>query len=292
MSMSEASPERTRNITIAVMAAVSMAVFLLIAGVMSWQTWSIYRHSQDWTQVEAAVTATEVRCHVQRKKKSGSGSWTNEGVTNCEEAKAVVEQKSGAFSAYRYRSQEVTYATIQYSAAGQTQEQTVPSGRIGGNAVVGGVVPIVVNPAAPLEIDRVYSDDDLSDMFTGIAIAGIIALVVMIIGGVIAVFNYRRAIRKQDEAARAAGAIGNSPNAATVEQPVAASQKSSRSGIGLFLAWTGFVVFMAALLFAALAVIGGLANGNSNALVGAGIVAVAGLAVWRGLSALGRMLSR
>jgi hypothetical protein len=153
---------------------------------------------------------------------------------------------------------------------------------VGKQAVPGSTVEILYDPAEPANIMRPYSQADTSNFLIVTGFSGLGALLVAGLGWVIAKANRRRHERML------ASASAPAPDSAAATTGVAGAAPAeplwSRAA-----GWLGIIVLVLGVLFGAMALIGSLNNGDSQAFQGGVIIIVLAFGIWQLLRYVARL---
>lgn len=267
------TPEQTHRLTVRIMMAVGLGIFLLMAGIGAWQ----YNHKKNLASTATPVTldVAEVLklCSVERKSNK---NWTSTGVYDCEEAARIVAEKNGMTS---WRSVPGDYAVVTWQSEGKPYRERYPVSRISETPLQPGMqVAAYADPADPTNVERPFSETDWSN-FTflaalGAGIGGFAALI-----GLWAA-NWNRRI--QERGLAAGGAIAEDGR---IVYPSTDAQ--GRPVEMITPAWSRFTVYLSravlvlGTLLAVLAAIGGFTTNDMTAVKGAFMILVLSLTIWK-----------
>lgn len=270
------TPAQTERLTVLALSAVGVFVFVLFAGLGGWSLWSKMRLPDTHQPVTVKVEAVDTLCEVQRR--SGK-SWQFESVHACDEAARVVAEHNTGLS--RWRSVEVPYAAVAYTAGGAAQQKLLRASEVAVHPVkAGDEVAMYVDPAEPKNIERPLDDSDYSTFWTLFAVGAGVGALVAVAGRWLGRLN-----RSRQEAALAAGGTINPDG--TVNLPRATPDgRTVALDVPLWakmVSVVGTIVLFAGLAFAALGLIGTLSTGEGggDAIFGSLIIAAVALVTWR-----------
>lgn len=283
------TPEKTFRRLVVLSAGLAVAVFALVASIVGFISWAKYSHSRDWTPATAIVAGHEVMCVVERKS---NRNWVHVTSTDCEDAARIVKEQSGLLSSYR--STQVRHALLDYEAGGAPRRKSVLVGAFAGaEGPQGSPVPIFVNPDNTNDIDEPWSPDDVSTLWGLLLFAAGLAFAVLLIGVGVAWMTLRNSKKRLALASALAASSGSGgAAAATPFGRTATVWNPPKPAWASVLGWLGVIVLLLGLAFGALATIGGLSNGDNNAILGGVIVAAAAALVFLTLRSVSRMAGR
>ncbi len=267
------TPEQIHRLTVRVMMAMGLGIFLLMTGIGAWQ----YNHKKNLatTAIPVTLNVEEVLrlCSVERKSNK---TWHSTGVHDCEEAARIVAEKNGLTS---WRSVPGEYAVVTWQSEGKVYRERYPVNAFSELPLERGMqVAAYADPANPASVERPLSASDWSNfkLLTGLG-AGIGAFAALI--GLWAA-NWNRRI--QERGLAAGGAIGADGRIVYPQ-----TDTMGRAVEMITPAWARYTGYLAravlalGTLFAALAAIGGYTTSDINAMQGAFTIFVLSLAIWK-----------
>lgn len=267
------TPEQTHRLTVRIMMAMGLGIFLLMTGIGAWQ----YNHKKNLatTAIPVTLDVAEVLklCSVQRKSNK---NWKSTGVYPCEEAARIIAEKNGMTS---WRSVAGDYAVVTWQSEGKVYRERYPVRRISEAPLKPGMqVQAYGDPADPTDIERPFSEADWSNFQLmaglGAGIGGFAALI-----GLWAA-NWNRRI--QERGLAAGGAIGADGRIVYPQ-----TDTMGRSVQMITPPWARYTRYLAravlvlGTLLAVLAAIGGFMENNISAMQGAFTIFVLSLAIWK-----------
>lgn len=269
------TPAQTERLTVIALSALGVVMFVLFAGLGGWSLWSKMHLVDTHQPVTVKVEAVDTLCEVQRR--SGK-SWLLESVHACDEAARVVAEHTGMT---RWRSVEVPYAAVAYTAGGAAQQKLMRASEVSVHSVkAGDEVAMYANPDDPKDIQRPIHDSDYSTFWTLFAVGAGVGVLVAVLGKWLGRLN-----RNRQEAALAAGGTVN-PNG-TVNIPQATPDgRTIELEVPLWAKIVGIVGTIVLFAGLAIAAIGLIANtssgeGGGDATFGSLIIAAIALVIWR-----------
>jgi hypothetical protein len=267
------TPEQTQRLTVRIMMAMGLGIFLLMAGIGAWQ----YNHKKNLAATATPVTLNVAEvlklCSVERK---ANKNWSSTGVYACDEAKRIVAEKNGITA---WRSVEGDYAVVTWDANGQSYREQYPVSRISEAQLQPGMqLQAYADPADPTSIERPFSEADWSNFKFMTALGAGIGSFAALIGVWAANWNQRI----QERGLAAGGAIGADGRIVYPE-----SDATGRAVELVTPAWARYTVYLAravlvlGTLLAVLAAAGGLMKSDVAAVQGAFTIFVLSLMVWK-----------
>lgn len=267
------TPEQIQRLTIRIMTATGLGLFLLITGIGAWQ----YNHKKNLATTATPVTLTVAEvlemCSVQRKSNK---TWTSTGVYECAEAARIVAERDGLTP---WRSVAGKYAVVTWDSQGKSFRERYPVGRISEGTLEPGMqVEVFASATDPTDVERPFSEADWSNfkfmMALGAGVGGVAALI-----GVWAA-NWNR--RVQERGLAAGGTIG--PDGRVVYP---AADAMGRAVQIITPVWSRYTVYLArgvlvlGTLLAALAALAGYSENDMTAVQGAFMILVLSVMVWK-----------